>query len=111
MACSLTIEQAGTMKLKQSNLLKGSQEFELLDDAIQVRTKTPFKEKRTSVMLATLNPDPVVNGSRLEFYGRVKCSPVLSFHIDKPDPESFNAFVEALKERAVKEFNAFAGID
>ena len=98
------------MKLIQKNLIKGTQEFELLDDVINVRIKTPFKEKKISVELATLNPEPVINDSKLEFYGRVKCSPLFSIDLNKPNSSEFNAFVDAVKERALKEFNAFAGI-
>lgn len=98
------------MKLLQKHLFKGTQEFELLENEIHVRIKTPFKEKKLSVTLAILNPDPVINNSRLEFHSRVKCGPLLSLYIDKPNPIEFNAFVEAVKEKALQEFNAFAGI-
>jgi len=98
------------MKLIQKHLLKGTQEFELLDDEVRVRIKTPFKEKTLSVPLAILNPEPVINQSQLDFHSRVKCGPMLSLYLNKPNAEEFNAFVEALKEKALKEFNAFAGI-
>ena len=98
------------MKLIQKSLLKGTQEFELRDDSINVRIKTPFKEKVRSVELAILNPEPVVNGSTLDFHSRVKCGPLLSLHLNKPNPAEFNAFVEAVKEKALAEYNAFAGI-
>ncbi|MGV6825877.1 MAG: hypothetical protein ACWA5Q_02765 [bacterium] len=99
------------MKLVQKHLLKGTQEFELLDDDIKVRIKTPFNEKNLSVSLAILNPEPTINGSRLEFHSRVKCGPLLSLYLNKPNEQEFNAFVEAVKEKALKEFNAFAGIE
>lgn len=98
------------MKLIQKHLFKGTQEFDLQDDEIHLRIKTPFREKVLTVPLAILNPEPVVDDSNLEFYGRVKCGPLLSFYIDKPNAEEFNAFVDAVKERALKEFNAFAGL-
>ena len=98
------------MKLVQKSLLKGTQEFELLDDEVLVRIKTPFKEKKISVTLAILNPEPVINGSRLDFHSRVKCGPLMSLYLNKPNREEFNAFVDAVKEKALKEFNAFAGI-
>ncbi|MGD2116825.1 MAG: hypothetical protein PVG66_00555 [Chromatiales bacterium] len=98
------------MKLIQRHLFKGTQEFELLDEVLRVRINTPMKKKQTEITLATLNPEPIVNGSRLEFYGRVKCSPLFSLYRDKPNAAEFNTFVDALKERALKEFNAFAGI-
>ena len=98
------------MKLIQRSLIKGTQEFELLEEEVHVRTKTLRKEKERTVTLAILNPEPVINGSRLEFHSRVKCGPLLSFDLDKPNAEEFNAFVDAVKEKALKEYNAFAGI-
>jgi len=64
------------MKLTQKHLLKGTQEFELLDDEVRVRIKSPFKQKEISVPLAILNPEPEINNSRLEFHSRVKCGPL-----------------------------------
>ena len=99
------------MKLIQKSLLKGNQEFELLDDEILVSIKTPFKEKNTSVPLAILNPEPVINGSSLDFHSRVKCGPLLSLYVDKPNKQEFEAFVNAVKDKALAEYNAFAGLD
>ncbi|OOY46280.1 hypothetical protein [Solemya velum gill symbiont] len=98
------------MKLVQKHILKGTQEFELLDDEVRVRIKPPFKEKEKSVPLSILNPEPVIENSRLNFHSRVKCGPLLSLYLDKPNAKEFNAFVEAVKEKALKEYNAFAGI-
>jgi hypothetical protein len=98
------------MKLIQKSLLNGTQEFELLDEDVHVRIKSPFKTKEHTVSLAILNPEPVVNGSRLEFHSRVKCGPLLSLYLNKPNADEFNAFVEAVKKKALAEFNAFAGI-
>ncbi|KHF24711.1 hypothetical protein [Solemya velum gill symbiont] len=98
------------MKLVQKHILKGTQEFELLDDEVRVRIKAPFKEKEKSVPLSILNPEPVIENSRLNFHSRVKCGPLLSLYLDKPNAKEFNAFVEAVKEKALKEYNAFAGI-
>ncbi len=98
------------MKLVQRQFLKGSREFELADDVVNVRFKTAFKEEKSTVVLAILNPDPVVNKPFLEFNSRVKCGPLLSLMIDKPNAEEFNAFVNQLKQRARQEYNAFAGL-
>ena len=99
------------MKLIQKHFLKGTQELELLDDEILVRIKSPLNEKNISVPLAILNPEPVINGSNLDFHSRVKCGPLLSLYINKPNKEEFEAFVNAVKEKALKEYNAFAGLD
>lgn len=99
------------MKLIQKHLLKGSQEFELLDEEVRYRIKGPFKNKKKSVPLAILNPEPEIKDGMLHFHSRVKCGPLLSLYLNKPNAAEFNAFVDALKEKALKEFNTFAGID
>lgn len=100
-----------TTKLVQKHFLKGLREFEIVDDSVNVRIKTPFKEETLSVVLSVLNPEPVINRSYLEFHGRVKCAPLLSLYLNKPSPEEFNAFVGTLKQRALEEYGAFAGIN
>jgi hypothetical protein len=98
------------MKLVQKHLFKATQEFELRDDDVLVRIKTPFKQKELSVPLAVLNPEPVINNNQLDFHSRVKCGPMFSLYLNKPNAEEFNAFVEAVKEKALQEYNAFAGL-
>lgn len=98
------------MKLVQKSLLHGTREFELRDDEVHVAIKSPFKQKTTSVPLAILNPEPEIEGSILHFHSRVKCGPLLSLYMNKPNEQEFKAFVDAVKEKALKEFNAFAGI-
>ena len=98
------------MKLVQKQFLKGSREFELIDDVINYRIKSGLKEEKLTVDLSILNPEPVVNGPFLEFHSRVKCGPLLELIIDKPNPREFNAFVDELKLRARREYNAFAGL-
>ena len=98
------------MKLVQKQFLKGSREFEITDDMVNVRIKTRLKEKELTVDLSILNPEPVVNVPFLEFHSRVKCGPLLSLLIDKPNSQEFNAFVDELKQRARQEYNAFAGL-
>ena len=98
------------MKLIQKSLFKGTQEFELLDDEVRVRIKSLFHKKELTVTLAILNPEPVINNSRLEFHSRVKCGPLMSLYLNKPNAREFNAFVDAVKQKALKEYNAFAGI-
>ncbi len=98
------------MKLVQKQLLKGTREFEIVDDVVYFRIKTPLKEEKLTVDLSILNPEPVVNEPFLDFHSRVKCGPLLSLLIDKPNPQEFNAFVDELKQRARQEYNAFAGL-
>jgi hypothetical protein len=98
------------MKLVQKHFLKGTNEYEIADDVVNVRLKTPFKEEKLTVMLTILNPEPVLNGPFLEFHSRVKCGPLLSLTLNKPNAEEFDAFVNELKQRALEEYNAFAGL-
>ncbi len=98
-------------KLVQKHLFKGTQEFEIVDDTVNVRIKPPFNQEETlTVMLTVLNPEPVIRKSALEFTSRVNNEPLLSLFLAKPNPEEFNAFVNLLKQKAQDEFNAFAGL-
>ena len=101
---------AAVMKLVQKKFLRGSREFEIAGDAVNVCLRSPLRQETLSVMLAVLNPEPVVNGPFLEFHSRVKCGPLLSLAIDKPSAREFRAFVEELKRRAREEYNSFAGL-
>ena len=100
-----------TTKLVQKHLLKGTQEFEIIDDTVNVRIKSPLgKAESLTVMLTVLNPEPVISKSRLEFTSRVNNEPLLSLYLAKPNPEAFNAFVNLIKQKAQDEFDAFAGL-
>tara|TARA_B110000259_G_scaffold86596_2_gene100918 strand:+ start:98 stop:724 length:627 start_codon:yes stop_codon:yes gene_type:complete len=99
-----------TIKLVQKQFLKASREFEIDNDVINVRIKTLFKEEKITVILTSLNPDPVINGTLLEFHSRVQSGPTLSLLLNKPNPEKFNNFVNELKRQAREEFNSFAGL-
>jgi len=98
-------------KLVQKHLFKGTREFEVIDDTVKVRSKSPFNQEETlTVMLTVLNPEPVIGRSLLEFTSRVNNEPLLSLYLAKPNPEEFNAFVNLLKHKAQEEFYAFAGL-
>ncbi|MBF0265993.1 MAG: hypothetical protein HQL46_12040 [Gammaproteobacteria bacterium] len=99
-----------TTKLIQKSLLKGTQEYEIVDDAVNVRIKKPFKEESYSVVLSILDPEYVVTNSKLEFHSRVKCSALLSFDLNKPSEHEFNAFIALLKQRAEQEYDTFIGV-
>lgn len=97
-------------KLVQKDLFRGTREFEILDDAIHFRLKTPFKEEKLTVMLTILNPEPVVNKPYLDFHSRVKCDALISLYLNKPNKKEFDAFVDELIRRSTDEYNAFAGL-
>jgi len=98
-------------KLIQKHLIKGTQAFEIVDDAVNISIKTPFKENETlTVMLAVLNPEPIISASRLEFTSRVNNEALISLFLGKPNAQEFNAFVNTLKRKARDEYNSFTGI-
>ena len=100
-----------TTKLIQKQLFKGTQEFEIVDDAVNIHIKSPFKQDETlTVMLAVLNPEPIIGKSRLEFTSRVNNEALVSLLLAKPNAEEFNAFVNLLKQKAQEEYNEFAGL-
>jgi len=101
---------AAIMKLLQKQFLKGSREFEITDDSVNVRIRSGLREEKLSVSLAVLNPEPVVNAPFLEFHSRVKCGPLLALLLDRPNAREFNAFVDNLKRRAREEYHAFVGL-
>jgi len=100
-----------TYKFTQKHPFKGSQEFEIIGDTINVRLKKPFQdEKIKTVMLAMLDPKPVINKSILEFHSRVPCNPLLALFINKPNKKEFDAFVTQVIELATSEYNDFTGL-
>ena len=100
-----------TTKLIQKHLVRGTQEFELVDDYVSIRTKARFrKTEEMRVMLTVLNPDPVISESLLNFNSRVNGKPLISLFLGKPNTEAFNAFVNELKRQAQEAFHAFAGL-
>ena len=98
-------------RLVQKHLLKGTQEFEIADEVVNVRLKSPFgQEEKSTVMLAVLNSEPIISRTVLEFTSRVNNEPLLSLYLAKPTPDEFNAFVSLLKQQIQNEFNAVAGL-
>lgn len=97
-----------TLRLVQKALFKGTQEFEIVEDAVHVRIKSPFKEKELSVVFSILNPEPVIEGGYLHFHSRVKCDPLLSLFRNKPNRAEFEAFVETIRRRALA-YSVFLG--
>jgi hypothetical protein len=100
-----------TLKLFQKHLFKGTQEFEIIEDTVVIKSKSPFKREETlTVMLTVLNAEPVIDRSSLHFTSRVNSEPLVSLYLGKPDTASFNAFVGVLKQKIQDEFNAFSGL-
>lgn len=97
-------------KLTQKHLLKGTREYEIVDDQINIRVKSRFKEETFCITLAVLNPEPVITQSHLEFVSRVNGEPLLSLELSRPNVTEFNDFVNTLKQMALTEYNSISGI-
>ena len=97
-------------KLTQKHLLKGTREYEIVGDQVNICVKSGFKKETHSVMLAVLNPEPVITRSHLEFLSRVNGESLLSLALSRPNVTEFNDFVNTLKQIAQAEYNSIAGI-
>jgi len=99
------------MKIVQKHIFYGRREFELKDDVIKVKVDSLIDEKKDfEVELAMIDPKPIISKSRVEFHSRVKCRPLISLYVNKPNKKEFDIFVNAIIEKATNDFNAFAGI-
>lgn len=99
------------LKLIQKHILYGRREFELRDDLIKIKVTSLLDENKDfEVELAMINPEPIISKSRVEFHSRVKCRPLISLYLNKPNTKEFNAFVDAIKAKAKNEYAAFAGL-
>jgi len=99
------------MKLVQKSFLKGSREFEIVDDAIFVRVKSLFKEEKLTVDMSTLDPEPVIIDSEMVFYNPHKGRPVFSLLLNKPSTETFNRFIDTLKRQIKGEYNSAPDVE
>ena len=100
-------------KLKQKHLLKGTTEYEIIDDYIAIRAKSKLGkncEDTLTVTLAVLNPEPLITRTHLEFVSRVNGESLLSLALSKPNVNEFNEFVSTLKQRAQEEYSAISGV-
>lgn len=98
-------------KLVQKNPLRGAHEYEIDGEQLNVRVKMPFKrEEQLTILLSVLNPEPVIGTSTLDFVSRVNGESLVSLRLAKPDPQTFNDFVNTLKQQATAEYNAFSGL-
>ena len=96
------------MRLVQKKLFKGTREFEIIEDVVNFRIRTPLREEKLTVDMRVLNPEPVTNGDCLEFQSRVNREALLSLWIDRPDASQFDAFVDRLRRGARDAYNDFA---
>jgi len=90
-------------KIAQKHPVKGTREFELVNDTIEYRVKSVFGDEELTVVLSVLDPKPVTKGSMLHFVSEVNREPLVKMFVDKPDAATFNAFVETLINRIKEE--------
>ncbi len=89
-------------KLVQKHPIKGSREFQLTDDEIQYTIKSPFKTDSLSVLFDVLDPEPIISGSTLSFVSQVNNEPLVELLLNKPDKETFDQFVKAIREKIIE---------
>lgn len=98
-------------KLIQKHILYGKQELELKEDFVRIKINSLLHgNKELDVELAMLNPEPEFTKTHVHFHSRVKCGPLISLYLNKPNTKEFNAFIELIKSRAEAEYAAFAGL-
>ncbi|CAA6813031.1 MAG: Unknown protein [uncultured Thiotrichaceae bacterium] len=92
-----------TSTLLQKHPIKGSREFNLVDDEVFYTIQSPHRTESLSVVLNVLDPEPVISGSVLSFVSQVNREPLLELFLDKPDKESFDQFVNIMRLRIAEE--------
>jgi len=87
--------------LVQKHPLKGTREFQLVDDEIQYTIQTSFKKESLSVLLEILNPEPVITGATLSFISKVNKEPLVELLLDQPSKEIFDQFIKNLQQKII----------
>lgn len=101
-----------TLKLIQKHPIKGTREFQLIEDEIQYTIQSPFKTDSLSVLFDVLEAKPVKSGSTLSFISKVNKEPLVEFFLDKPNKEAFNQFIEELRLKVIEnDFGRFRVTD
>ncbi len=88
-----------TSKLAQKHPIKGTREFQLVEDEIQYTIKSPFKTDSLSVLFDVLDPEPIISGSTLSFKSKVNNEPLVDFFLDKPNKETFDQFIKKIQQK------------
>ena len=90
-----------TTILVQKHPIKGSREFQFIDDEIQCTIKSPFKTNTLNVLFGVLEPEPIISGSTLSFISKVNKEPLVELFLNKPNKEEFDLFVESLRQNII----------
>lgn len=91
-----------TSKLVQKHPIKGTREFQLVEDEIQYTIQSPFKSDSLSVLFDVLEPEPVKSGSTLSFISKVNKEPLVELFLDKPNKEVFDQFVKNIRLKIIE---------
>lgn len=90
-------------KIFQKHVIKGTREFEIVGDVVNYRIKTPLGKEELSVVFSVLKFEPVISGSMLSFVSRVNGEALVELFLNKPDKETFEAFVSTMQQRISQE--------
>jgi len=90
-------------KLVQKHRLKGTREFEIVDDTIEYRMSGPFANEELTVVLSVLAPEPVVDGEMVYFVSEVNREPLVKLFNNLPDAATFTEFTGHLQRRIKEE--------
>lgn len=91
-----------TSKLVQKDPIKGSREFQIVDDEIQYTIQSPFKTDSLSVLFDVLDAEPVISGSTLSFISKVNQEPLVELFLDEPDKKTFDQFVKSIRTKIIE---------
>jgi len=91
-----------TSKLVQKHPIKGTREFQLVDDEIQCTIQSPFKNDSFSVILYVLDAEPKISGSTLSFISNVNKEPLVEFFLNKPNKETFDQFIKNVRQKIME---------
>jgi len=91
-----------TSKLVQKHPIKGSREFQIIDDEIQCTIKSPFKTDSLNVLFDVLGSEPTISGSTLSFISQVNKEPLVELFLNKPNKESFDQFIESIRQKIIE---------
>lgn len=91
-----------TSKLVQKHPIKGTREFQFVDDEIQYTIQSPFKTVSLSVLFDVLEEEPIISGSMLKFISTVNKEPLVELFLNKPNKEIFDQFVKDLQLKIVE---------
>jgi hypothetical protein len=92
-----------TTRLAQKHAIKGSREFELVEDEVRYTIKSPLRTESLSVVLNVLDHEPLRTESTLAFVSQVNREPLVELFLDNPDRETFSQFVSTLQQRIIEE--------